>query len=180
MAGWCRRSSLNLKTCVIWLTGLPAAGKSTIAKALAEELSKIDQRPCVLDGDSIRRGLCADLGFSREDRRENVRRVGGAAKLLCEQGIISIVALISPYRSDRQLVREMIPPGHFIEVYVNAPLSVCEQRDPKGLYAKARANDLKEFTGISAPYESPHAPEIELLTDKITVAEAVAEILRRL
>ena len=165
---------------MIWLTGLPAAGKSTIAKALAQEVSRLGERACVLDGDVIRRGLCADLGFSREDRRENIRRVGEMAKLCYHQGIICIAAFISPYRSDRQLVREMISPGGFLEVYVNAPLSVCEQRDPKGLYARARSNELKEFTGVSAPYEPPLAPEIELRTDQLTVAEAVARIVARL
>jgi adenylyl-sulfate kinase len=165
--------------CVIWLTGLSGAGKSTIARALAQNLTQRGEPFCILDGDHVRHGLCADLGFSRDHRKENIRRVGEVAKLLCNQGIIPIAALISPYCSDRQLVREMMSPGQFVEVYVNAPLAVCEQRDPKGFYAKARLNQLKEFTGVSAPYEPPLDPEIELQTDKLSVAEAVAKILQK-
>ena len=169
-----------MKTCVIWLTGLPAAGKSTIAAALAAELSKAGARPCVLDGDQFRRGLCSDLGFCQRDRSENIRRAGEVAKLLYHQGVICIAAFISPYRRDRQLAREMVPPGAFLEVFVNAPLSVCEKRDPKGNYAKARANVLKEFTGISAPYELPIKPELELATDKLSVAECMAMVIERM
>jgi adenylyl-sulfate kinase len=128
----------------------------------------------------MRHGLCSDLGFSPRDRKENIRRIGETAKLFAEAGIICITAFISPYRSDRDLVREIIDPGLFVEVYVNAPLEICEQRDPKGLYAKARANQIKEFTGVSAPYEPPERAEIELPTDQLTVPESVARIIEYL
>ena len=163
--------------CVIWLTGFSGAGKSTIAAELERELFNAGKHAYILDGDNVRHGLCSDLAFSPHDRKENIRRVGEVAKLFADAGIICITAFISPYRSDRGLVREMIPPGRFIEVHVNAPLAVCEERDPKGLYAKARANEVKEFTGVSAPYEPPEKPEIELRTDKLSPAESVTAIL---
>src|SRR5688572_14981078 len=166
--------------CVVWLTGLSAAGKSTIAAELERELFAQGKHAYVLDGDNIRHGLCSDLAFSPQDRKENIRRVGEVAKLFADAGIICITAFISPYRSDRDLVRNMILDGQFIEVFVNAPIEVCEQRDVKGLYAKARANEIKEFTGISAPYETPLQPEIELRTDKLSQAEAVGKILEYL
>jgi bifunctional enzyme CysN/CysC len=163
--------------CVIWLTGLSSSGKSTIASELERELFNLGRHAYVLDGDNIRHGLGSDLGFSPKDRTENIRRVGEVAKLFAEGGFICVTAFISPYRSDRELARKLMPPGRFIEVFVNAPLDVCEQRDPKGLYAKARAKEIKEFTGISAPYEQPVSPEIELRTDQLSVAESVARIL---
>jgi bifunctional enzyme CysN/CysC len=165
---------------VVWLTGLSGAGKSTIATELERELFNIGKHAYVLDGDNVRHGLCSDLGFSPEDRKENIRRVGEVATLFAEAGIICITAFISPYRSDRELVRKMVKAGRFVEVHVDAPLAVCEERDPKGLYAKARANEIKEFTGISAPYEAPLRPEVQLHTDKLTVAEAVAKIVEYL
>ncbi|HWX20556.1 MAG TPA: adenylyl-sulfate kinase [Candidatus Binatia bacterium] len=163
--------------CVLWLTGLSSAGKSTIATELERELFNLGRHAYVLDGDNIRHGLGSDLGFSPKDRTENIRRVGEVAKLFADAGVICITAFISPYREDRDLVRKIIPAERFIEVYVNAPLEVCEQRDPKGLYAKARAKEIKEFTGISAPYEAPLQPEIELRTDQLTVNECVTRIL---
>lgn len=163
--------------CVIWLTGLSGSGKSTIATELERELFNMGKQAYVLDGDNIRHGLCSDLAFSPHDRKENIRRVGEVAKLFADAGMIVITAFISPYRSDRDLVREMVREGGFIEAYVSAPLEVCEQRDVKGLYAKARANEIKEFTGISAPYEAPSNPELVLSTDKQTVAECVTQIL---
>lgn len=163
--------------CVVWLTGLSGAGKSTIATELERELFFAGKHAYVLDGDKIRHGLCSDLAFSPEDRKENIRRVGEVAKLFADAGIICITAFISPYRADRDLVRQMVQCGEFVEVYVNAPLEVCEQRDPKGLYAKARANEIKGLTGVSAPYEAPANPELELQTDKISVTEAVGRIL---
>ena len=165
---------------VVWLTGLSGAGKSTIATELERELFNLGKHAYVLDGDNVRHGLCSDLGFSPEDRKENIRRVGEVATLFAEAGIICITAFISPYRSDRELVRKMVKAGRFVEVHVDAPLAVCEERDPKGLYAKARANEIKEFTGISAPYEAPLQPEVQLHTDKLTVAEAVAKIVEYL
>ena len=163
--------------CVVWLTGLSGAGKSTIATELERELFNLGKYAYVLDGDNMRHGLCSDLAFSPHDRKENIRRVGEVAKLFADAGIICITAFISPYQSDRRLVREMINDGQFIEVFVNAPIDICEQRDPKGLYVKARANEIKEFTGVSAPYEPPGKPEIELRTDQLTVAESVARVI---
>jgi bifunctional enzyme CysN/CysC len=163
--------------CVVWLTGLSGSGKSSLASELERELFNIGRQAYVLDGDNIRHGLCSDLGFSPQDRRENIRRVGEMAKLFADAGVICITAFISPYRADRDLVRQMLPKGRFVEVFVNAPLEVCEARDPKGLYAKARANVIKEFTGISAPYEPPLSPEIEVRTDAASVAESAARIL---
>ena len=163
--------------CVLWLTGLSSAGKSTIAAELERELFNLGRQVYVLDGDRMRHGLCSDLAFSPEDRAENIRRVGEVAKLFADAGLICITAFISPYRADRDFVRKIMAPGKFVEVFVNAPLAVCEQRDPKGLYAKARAREIIDFTGISAPYEAPASPELELRTDQLTVPESVAAIL---
>src|SRR5262245_31796143 len=134
---------------IVWLTGLSASGKSTIAIELERELFDLGKDACLLDGDNIRHGLCSDLGFSPEDRKENIRRIGEVARILANLGFICITAFISPYRSDREMVRRMSPRGRFIEVFINAPLEVCETRDPKGLYVKARAKQIEHFTGIS-------------------------------
>lgn len=166
--------------CVLWLTGLSGAGKSTIANELERQLFSLGRHVYVLDGDNIRHGLGSDLGFSPKDRTENIRRVGEVAKLFADAGVVCVTAFISPYREDRNLIRKIMPEGRFIEVFVNAPLEICEQRDPKGLYAKARAKEIKEFTGISAPYEAPATAEIELRTDQLTVPESVAKILEYL
>lgn len=163
--------------CIVWLTGLSGAGKSTIATELERELFNMGKQAYVLDGDNIRHGLCADLAFSPHDRRENIRRVGEVAKLLADAGLIAITAFISPYHTHREMVRKLVAPGRFIEVFVNAPIDICERRDPKGLYLKARANELKEFTGVSAPYEPPQKPEIELRTDQLSPVECVGKIL---
>lgn len=165
---------------VVWLTGLSAAGKTTIANALERDLFNQGRQVYVLDGDKMRQGLCTDLSYSPESRKENIRRAGEVAKLFADAGIICITAFISPYRSDRDLVRAMMPPGGFVEVFVNAPLAVCEHRDPKGLYAKARAGIIKDFTGVSAPYERPLHPEVELHTDQSDVAACVATIVSEL
>ncbi|MBI3192364.1 MAG: adenylyl-sulfate kinase, partial [Pedosphaera parvula] len=165
---------------VVWLTGLSGSGKSTISTELERELFNLGKQAYVLDGDNIRHGLNKDLGFSPEDRQENIRRIGEVARLFADGGFVVITAFISPYRRDRDLVRSIVPKGKFIEVYVNAPVEVCEQRDPKGLYAKARAGEIKEFTGVSAPYEAPRQPEIELHTDQLTVAESIARIIEYL
>jgi adenylyl-sulfate kinase len=137
----------------------------------------IGKHAYVLDGDNMRHGLCSDLGFSPEHRKENIRRVGEVAKLFADAGTICITAFISPYRSDRDVVRSIVPAGRFIEVFVNAPLELCAQRDPKGLYRKARAGEIKDFTGISAPYEAPLNPELELLTGQSSVTECVGQVL---
>ncbi|HET7624890.1 MAG TPA: adenylyl-sulfate kinase [Verrucomicrobiae bacterium] len=166
--------------CVVWLTGLSGAGKSTIATELERELFARGKHAYVLDGDNIRHGLCSDLAFSPEERKENIRRVGEVAKLFADAGFVCITAFISPYRSDRELAREIAPDGKFVEVYINTPLEICERRDPKGLYAKARSGAIRDFTGISAPYEPPIHPELELRTGELSVAECVAAIIRRL
>ena len=165
---------------VLWLTGLSGSGKSTIATELERQLFNQGRHVYGLDGDIARHGRCSDLGFSQEDRKENIRRIGEVARLFADSGVICITAFISPYRSDRDLVRKILPRDRFVEVYVNAPVQVCEKRDPKGLYAKARSGQIKEFTGVSAPYEAPPAPDIELRTDKLTVAESVAAIMEYL
>jgi bifunctional enzyme CysN/CysC len=166
--------------CVLWLTGLSGSGKSTIATELERELFNLGRQAYILDGDNIRHGLCSDLAFSHKDRTENIRRIGEVAKLFAEAGFICITAFISPYRADRELARTILPRDRFVEVYVNAPVNVCERRDPKGLYAKARAGEIKGFTGVSAPYEPPTSPDIELRTDKLTIAESVTKILEYL
>ncbi|MCY3018759.1 MAG: adenylyl-sulfate kinase [Planctomycetota bacterium] len=162
---------------VIWLTGLSASGKSTIAMELENELFHHGLNTYVLDGDNVRHGLCGDLGFSPKDRTENIRRVGELAHLMVDAGLIVITTFISPYREDRARVRRILEGKDFIEVYVQCPLDVCKQRDPKGLYKKALAGQVKEFTGISAPYEEPLNPELVLETDKLTVAECVTQIM---
>ena len=166
--------------CVVWLTGLSAAGKSTIATELERDLFARGCQVLVLDGDSVRQGLCSDLSFSERDRHENIRRVGEVACLFSQAGFICIAAFISPHRADRMLVRKLMEEGSFIEVFVNAPLTVCEARDPKGLYVRARKREIKQFTGVSAPYEPPLNPEVELRTDKLTVTGAVEKIIRHL
>lgn len=158
---------------VVWLTGLSGAGKTTLAIELERRLFDTGLHTGLLDGDALRRGLCADLGFSAADRRENIRRAGEVAVLLADTGAIAICAFISPFREDRDRIRRAVGAGRFIEVFVNAPLAVCEQRDVKGFYAKARAGLLPDFTGISAPYEPPSRPEIEIRTDQLSVAESV-------
>ena len=165
---------------VVWLTGLSGSGKSTISTQLERELFNMGKHAYILDGDNVRHGLNSDLGFSPLDRKENIRRIGEVAKLFADAGIICITAFISPYRSDREMVRKMMNGETFVEVYVDAPLNVCEQRDPKGLYAKARAGEIKEFTGISAPYEAPEKPEVVLNTDKLTVEESAGKIIEYL
>jgi bifunctional enzyme CysN/CysC len=162
---------------VVWLTGLSCSGKSTIATELERELFQRGRLVYVLDGDNMRHGLCTDLGFSPRDRRENIRRIGEVAKLFADAGMICITAFISPYRKDRDMIRNSTPPGQFVEVYLNVPLEVCEQRDTKGLYAKARAGTIREFTGVSAPYEPPTNAEIELPTAQLAVSDCVAKII---
>jgi adenylylsulfate kinase len=165
----------------LWFTGLPASGKSTLAVALEQKLHERNCRTYILDGDNIRHGLNKDLGFSPGDRNENIRRIGEVAHLLRDAGVINMVAFISPYRSDRQMARDLsAKDGAFIEVYVDCPVDVCETRDPKGMYKKARDGAIKEFTGISAPYEAPERPEIHLHTGRFTVEECVGQVLNYL
>ena len=162
------------KACTVWLTGLSGSGKSTIAVDLEKRLWERGIRAYILDGDNVRHGLNKNLGFSPEDRTENIRRIGEVAKLFTEAGVVALTAFISPYRADRDQVRKIMADGDFVEVHVDCPVEVCEQRDVKGFYAKARAGLLKDFTGISAPYEPPLRPEIEIRTDRLTIVESVA------
>ncbi len=164
---------------IVWLTGLSGAGKSTIAKELERTLFQNSIQTYVLDGDTLRQGLNANLGFSPDDRSENIRRVGEVARLMADAGLVVITAFISPYQADRNRAREIALEGgfEFIECFVDAPLEVCEQRDLKQLYKKARAGKIKDFTGIDAPYERPTDPELVIRTDKQTVAESVAQIV---
>jgi adenylylsulfate kinase len=150
------------KAAILWFTGLSASGKSTVANEVDAALHEMGKHSVVLDGDNIRMGLNKNLGFSADDRAENIRRIGEAAKLFVNAGTIAITAFISPYRADRDKVRALLEPGEFIEIYMNTPLELCEQRDPKGLYKKARAGEIKGFTGINDPYEAPEKPELVL------------------
>lgn len=159
-----RELSDNQKSFCLWFTGLSGSGKSTIANLLEEALFKLNKKTYVLDGDNLRHGLNADLGFSDESRVENIRRVSEVAKLMVDAGIIVIVTLISPFKNDRGKARSIFKPGEFIEIFIDAPLDVCETRDPKGLYKKARSGEIKFFTGIDSRYEVPEAPEIHLKT----------------
>jgi adenylylsulfate kinase len=172
-----REAVTGHKACTIWMTGLPASGKSTLAVALEKALCERGIHAFVLDGDNIRHGLNKDLGFSPEDRNENIRRIGEVAKLFTSAGVLSIAAFISPYRQDRDRVRKIMTDGEFIEVYVACELAECERRDPKGHYKKARAGELKEFTGISAPYEPPLNAEVVVHTDRESTAESLRNIL---
>lgn len=168
------------KGAVIWLTGLSGSGKSTIANAVDYKLFEQNVHSYVLDGDNIRHGLNKDLGFSDIDRVENIRRIGEVAKLFVESGHIILTAFISPFISDRQIVRNLFDSDEFIEVHVNCPLETCETRDPKGLYEKARKGIIREFTGISSPYEAPLNSELTIETDEVTIDEAANEIIKYL
>jgi len=168
------------KPCILWFTGLPSSGKSTIANELEHVLNKRGAHTYVLDGDNVRHGLNKNLGFSKEDRKENIRRVGEVAKLFVDAGILPITAFISPFKEDRDMVRALMKEGEFIEVFIKCPLEVCMERDPKGLYKKAIAGEVKDFTGISHPYEEPSNSEIVIKTDKISVKEAVDVIVEYL
>ncbi len=172
-----RARRLKHRSQVVWLTGLSAAGKSTIAHALEAQLFEIGVHSYVLDGDNVRHGLCGDLGFSDSDRHENLRRIGEVCKLFLESGLVVIAAFISPFRADRERVRGFVPHGDFMEVFVDCPLEVCERRDPKGIYRKARLGEIAQFTGVSAPYEAPLNPELTLRTDQIDVATSVKTVL---
>jgi adenylylsulfate kinase len=165
------------KSCVLWFTGLSGSGKSTLAVELESLLFKQGIRSYILDGDNIRHGLNRDLGFSPDDRKENIRRIGEVANLFVNAGLFTITAFISPYRDDRETVKKMFQCGEFVEVYVKCPLDECERRDPKGQYLKARKGEIKEYTGISAPYEAPETPEIILETDKYNLQECIKKVI---
>jgi adenylyl-sulfate kinase len=161
----------------VWLTGLSGSGKTTLARSLRRLFTERGQASCVLDGDALRQGLCADLGFTDAERAENVRRAGEVARLFVDIGLMVVASLISPRRSDRDRVRAGLKPGQFVEVFVDAPLIICEARDPKGLYARARQGSIAAFTGVSAPYEPPLSPEVRVRTDLWTIDQCVNRIL---
>ncbi len=165
------------KPCIIWLTGLSGAGKSTIANALEERLNNMNIHTYLLDGDNIRYGLNKDLGFSKEDRKENIRRIAEVCRLLVDAGLIVITAFISPFRAERNFARSLVDKDEFIEVFIDTPIDICEQRDPKGLYKKAKNGEITEFTGISSPYEPPEKPEIHIKTNELSLKECIYKIL---
>ncbi|WP_068081692.1 sulfate adenylyltransferase subunit CysN [Polycladidibacter stylochi] len=172
-----RASQKGQKPCVLWFTGLSGSGKSTIANALDKELLRLGAHATLLDGDNLRHGLNKDLGFNEADRIENIRRVGELSKLMVDTGLITLVSFISPFASERKLARERVEEGEFIEIYVNTSLDICAKRDPKGLYAKAKAGEIENFTGISSPYEVPETPELTLDTEQQSIEENVAQII---
>ena len=174
-----RSSSKKQKPCILWFTGLSGSGKSTVANAVEVKLARLEKHTYLLDGDNVRHGLNRDLGFSDEDRIENIRRIGEVSSLFVDAGIIVLTAFISPFKADRKAVRALVKEGEFIEVFVDTPLEICEQRDPKGLYAKARKGEISEFTGISSPYEAPEQAEVHL-KGELSIEESADIILNYL
>ena len=168
------------KPAVLWFTGLSGAGKSTIANLVEKKLAEGGRHTFLLDGDNVRHGLNRDLGFTEADRIENIRRVGEVARLMADAGLIVLTAFISPFRAEREMVRKMLPEGEFFEIFIDTPLAEAERRDAKGLYAKARAGELKNFTGIDSPYEQPDTPELHIDTTKMSPDEAAVRIVERL
>ena len=175
-----RSAQKGHKPALLWFTGLSGSGKSTLAGALEAELMQRGIHTYLLDGDNVRHGLCSDLGFATADRQENLRRVGEVAKLMVDAGLVVLAAFVSPYRAERAAIRARLPEGEFIEVFVDTPLSECEQRDPKGLYKKARAGEIKHFTGIDDPYEAPEQADIHLLNHGQGIEQGVAILLAQL
>ena len=172
-----RQESNGHRAAVVWFTGLSGSGKSTLAHAVEEELFQRSCKTFVLDGDNVRHGLCSDLGFSIDDRRENIRRIGEMAKLMVESGTLTLTAFISPLREDRERVRGLMPHGDFLEIYCRCDVDTCASRDPKGLYARAMRGEIKEFTGVSSPYEAPNRADLELDTAALSIEESVAKVL---
>ena len=175
-----REQQSGQKSVIVWFTGLSASGKSTLANAFNRALFERNKQAYVLDGDNIRHGLNQDLGFDEDSRKENIRRIGEVAKLFVDSGQIVLTAFISPYRADRQIVRELVEEGEFIEAYVKASVEACSERDPKGLYEKAKRGEIPNFTGVSAPYEQPEQPEIILDTERYSIEECVEQLLAKL
>ena len=175
-----RNNLLNQKPFLLWFTGLSASGKSTIANIVEQKLFKTNCNTYLLDGDNVRHGLNIDLGFDEKSRVENIRRIGEVSKLFLDAGIITLTAFISPFKSDRSLVRKLFEEGDFLEVFIDSSLEVCERRDPKGMYAKARNGEIKNFTGISSPYENPENPEIHVINNNISLDEAADQIINYL
>lgn len=165
------------KSVILWFTGLSGAGKSTLAHAVEERLHQLGCRTFVLDGDNVRHGLCGDLGFSDQDRQENIRRIAEVAKLMLEAGTITLTAFISPFRAERLVARNLVPHGDFIEIYCCCDLEICEQRDVKGLYQKARKGEIQYFTGISSPYEAPENPELKVNSGATSLDDCVDQVL---
>jgi bifunctional enzyme CysN/CysC len=174
------RAARSRQSRCIWLTGLPGSGKTTLANALEQRFRAAGLYACVLDGDNVRLGLCSDLGFTEADRIENIRRVAEVAKLMVGAGLVVMVALVSPFRAQRQMARELFSDGDFLEVFVDTPPEECERRDPKGMYARARRGELKNFTGIDGRYDRPSQPEVRVDTSLMSVDESVENVLRRL
>ena len=173
-----RREKLNNhKSVAVWFTGLSGSGKSTLAHIVEEALHQLGCRTYVFDGDNVRHGLCADLGFSEEHRRENIRRIGEMVRLFLDSGVVALTAFISPFSRDREVVRRLVTPPDFLEIYCRCPIEVCESRDIKGLYRKARAGEIAEFTGISSPYEEPSNPDLVLDTDSATLEACKESVL---
>ncbi|UCN00583.1 adenylyl-sulfate kinase [Sulfurimonas sp. SWIR-19] len=175
-----RSSIKNQKPCILWFTGLSGSGKSTIANAVEAKLNEMQKHTYLLDGDNIRMGLNKGLGFSDEDRAENIRRIGEVAKLFVDSGLIVLSAFISPFQKERDSVRALVENGEFIEIFIDTPLEVCENRDPKGLYEKVRKGKIADFTGISSPYEAPQKAEIEIQTDTMSIESSVEKIMNYL
>jgi adenylyl-sulfate kinase len=172
-----RSEQKRQQPCILWFTGLSGSGKSTLANALEQKLFELNHHTYLLDGDNVRHGLNKDLGFSDQDRQENIRRIGELSALFVDAGMLVLAAFISPFRAERQMVRELVGPGEFVEIYVATPLSTCELRDPKGLYKKARAGEIRNFTGIDSDYEAPSDPELLIDTSVLNLDEAVMKII---
>lgn len=173
-----RREQINgHKSVIVWFTGLSGSGKSTLAHAVEEQLYQMACRTFVFDGDNVRHGLCGDLGFSESDRKENIRRIGEMTKLFIEAGVIALTAFISPFRADRLKVRNLTDPGDFIEIYCRCPIEICEQRDTKGMYRRARNGEIHDFTGISSPYEEPENPELSIDTGHLPLKQCVDQVI---
>lgn len=171
-----RESNNGHKGAVLWFTGLSGSGKSTLAGAIEHQLASMGNKTYLLDGDNVRHGLCRDLGFSEADRQENIRRIGEVAKLMVDAGLIVATAFISPFQHDRQNVRDLFEPNQFFELYVDTPVSICEQRDPKGLYQQAREGKIKQFTGVDSPYEAPQYPELQL-NGQQPISDSLSQII---
>jgi len=172
-----RSNNKNQKPCILWFTGLSGSGKSTVANAVESRLVELNKHTYLLDGDNIRMGLNKGLGFSDEDRIENIRRIGEVSKLFVDAGTIVLTAFISPFQKERDAVRDLVDDNEFIEVFIDTPLEVCESRDPKGLYKKARNGEIPNFTGISSPYEAPTEPEIHIHNDNISIEDVTQQII---
>jgi adenylylsulfate kinase len=175
-----RNKLLKQKPFILWFTGLSASGKSTLANIVEQKMFNMNYKTYLLDGDNVRHGLNKDLGFDEESRVENIRRIGEVSKLFLNSGIIVLTAFISPFKSDRQLVRSLFEKDQFLEIFIDSSLEVCENRDPKGMYAKARSGEIKNFTGISSPYEAPETPEIHVINNSITLDDASDQIINYL